>query len=232
MNIAIIPARGGSKRIPQKNIKYFCGKPIIVWSIETASASNCFDKIIVSTDDDEIAAISRNSGAEVPFSRPANLSGDYSDTISVIRHAIRWIEKHNLKPEYVCCIYPTAPFMLVKDLKAGLQKIIKLQKNFVFTATTYAFPIQRAFKINQNDKVEMFNPENFTTRSQDLESAFHDAGQFYWGRANAWLKCESIFTSESSPLILPRYRVLDIDTKEDWAQAEMQFKALRLLKNP
>ena len=122
--------------------------------------------------------------------------------------------------------------MLVKDLKAGLQKIIKLQKNFVFTATTYAFPIQRAFKINQNDKVEMFNPENFTTRSQDLESAFHDAGQFYWGRANAWLKCESIFTSESSPLILPRYRVLDIDTKEDWAQAEMQFKALRLLKNP
>ncbi|ATD28520.1 N-Acetylneuraminate cytidylyltransferase [Vibrio cholerae] len=227
MNVAIIPARGGSKRIPRKNVKDFCGKPIISWSIEAAKASGCFDKIIVSTDDSEIAHIARQLGAEIPFMRPAALSDDYTGTIPVIRHAVEWLNQNDAPVEYACCIYATAPFILPEDLKQGLQLIKNSGSSYAFSVTSYAFPIQRAVRITKNGRVAMFNPEHFQTRSQDLEEAWHDAGQFYWGTADAWCEERAIFGEDSLPVRLPRHRVQDIDTAEDWVRAEWLFRALQ-----
>ncbi len=226
MNVAIIPARGGSKRIPRKNIKDFCGKPMIAWSIEAALESDCFERIIVSTDDEEIAQTALQFGAEVPFVRPEELSGDFVATIPVIKHAIRWLETNQNLPEWVCCIYATAPFISTSALQNGLALIQQRKADYVFSVTRYAFPIQRAIKIQQSDKVEMFYPEYFNTRSQDLEEAYHDAGQFYWGSRDAWLEEKPIFSSISYPVILPRHLVQDIDTREDWIRAELMFKVL------
>jgi N-acylneuraminate cytidylyltransferase len=226
MKLAVIPARGGSKRIPRKNIKPFCGKPMIAWSIVAAIESGCFDRIIVSTDDVEIADIARKYGAEVPFMRPAELSDDHTGTIPVIAHAIGWQQKNGLSPLAVCCIYATAPFARGEQLKCGLAILEKRNCDYVFSVTSYAFPIQRAIRITSAGRVEMFQPENFNTRSQDLQEAFHDAGQFYWGRPEAWLTGKPIFSSNSSPLILPRYLVQDIDTPEDWHRAEIMFKVI------
>ncbi|GGO85139.1 pseudaminic acid cytidylyltransferase [Marinobacterium nitratireducens] len=228
MKVAIIPARGGSKRIPRKNIKEFCGKPMISWSIVTALDSGCFDRVVVSTDDEEIARVARTYGAEVPFMRPASLSDDHTATIPVIKHAIEWLARHQKMPEQVCCIYATAPFIRAEDLQRGLQQLNSTGAAYAFTVTSYAFPIQRAFRISADEGIEMFYPEYFETRSQDLEEAWHDAGQFYWGRADAWIDEKMIFEPESTPIILPRYRVQDIDTLEDWRCAEWMFKALQL----
>tara|TARA_R110002020_G_scaffold20990_12_gene71001 strand:- start:3512 stop:4216 length:705 start_codon:yes stop_codon:yes gene_type:complete len=225
--VAIIPARGGSKRIPHKNVKPFCGKPMIAWSIEVAKASGCFDKIIVSTDDHEIADIAEQWGAEVPFLRPHGLADDYTGTLPVIRHAIQWLSDHELTVDYACCVYATAPFLTSEDLMRGCELIQQSGVSFVFSVTSYAFPIQRAIRITENGRVAMFNPEHFQTRSQDLEDAWHDAGQFYWGKAEAWLEEKSIFSADSVPLQLPRHRVQDIDTSEDWARAEWLFKAMQ-----
>lgn len=227
MPVAIIPARGGSKRIPRKNIKEFCGRPMIAWSIEAAKASNCFDRIIVSTDDQEIADVAHEWGAEVPFLRPATLSDDYSGTTPVMRHAIQWLAARENKVDFACCIYATAPFVSPKDLHAGWKLISRAACDYAFSVTSYAFPIQRAMMITEQDRVAMCNPEYFRTRSQDLEEAWHDAGQFYWGTAEAWCSERIIFGEGSVPVKLPRYRVQDIDTEEDWVRAEWLFRALQ-----
>lgn len=227
MKIAVIPARGGSKRIPRKNVKDFCGKPMIAYSIEAALQSKCFDKVIVSTDDLEIAKVAEYYGAEVPFMRPEELSNDYTGTIPVICHAIEWLIEQGFDPQLVCCLYATAPFVTAEYLQQGLHQLQYNNAAYAFTVTSYAFPIQRAIKISPELGVEMFDTNNFNTRSQDLEEAWHDAGQFYWGRVDAWLTEKIIFGPESSPVILPRHRVQDIDTSEDWDRAEWMFKAMQ-----
>ncbi|MEG4247515.1 pseudaminic acid cytidylyltransferase [Microcoleus sp. Pol10D4] len=221
MNIAIIPARGGSKRIPRKNIKNFLGKPMIAWSIETAIASRLFDRIIVSTDDLEIAEVAKNYGAEVPFLRPADLSNDYAGTTEVIAHATQWLINQDLSIAAVCCIYATAPFLQVEDLRRGLQALESGNWSYAFSATDFAAPIFRAFTDTKEGGIEMFFPEHFLTRSQDLPRALHDAGQFYWGQPSAWLDGKRIFDRYSIPIIIPRWRVQDIDSEEDWIYAEM-----------
>lgn len=226
MRLAVIPARGGSKRIPRKNIKPFCGKPMIAWSIEAALASGCFDAVIVSTDDVEIAEVARHYGADVPFMRPAELSDDYVGTVPVIRHAIEWFIANGQAPEQVCCIYATAPFVTADSIRKGLSVLQHASVDYAFTVTSYAFPIQRAVRLTESGRVEMFQPEQFNTRSQDLEEAYHDAGQFYWGVAEAWLESRALFGCGSAPILLPRHRVQDIDTAEDWLRAEWMFKAM------
>jgi len=225
MKVAVIPARGGSKRIPRKNIKDFCGKPMIVWSIETAKSSKLFDHIIVSTDDSEIAELAKEYDAEVPFIRPEELSDDYIGTGDVVRHTVEWVTKSLGRPEFVCTIYATAPFIKPTDIVKGLKLLQENDCQIVFTVTSFPFPIQRAIKITGNNRVQMFQPENFMTRSQDLEPSYHDAGQFYWSMTDAVLNNISAFSEVSIPLILPRHRVQDIDTVEDWQRAELMFKA-------
>lgn len=225
--VAIIPARGGSKRIPRKNIKEFCGKPMIAWSIDAARKSGCFDRIIVSTDDSEIAEIATQFGAETPFMRPVNLSDDYTGTIPVIRHAVEWLVENSGPVSEACCVYATAPFVSPEDLKRGQQLLQSEACSYAFSVTSYAFPIQRAIRITNEGRVAMFNPEHFQTRSQDLEEAWHDAGQFYWGNAEAWKEEKPIFSEGAVPVILPRHRVQDIDTPEDWARAEWLFRAMQ-----
>lgn len=226
MRLCVIPARSGSKRIPRKNIKEFCGKPMIAWSIEAAISSDCFDRIIVSTDDDEIADVAKTYGADVPFMRPAVLADDYAGTTPVIAHAIQWHIEHDEKPDHVCCVYATAPFIQPEDINRGLNLLLSSSADFAFSVASYAFPIQRAIRITDDQRVEMFQPENFSTRSQDLEEAWHDAGQFYWGNNSAWLEGRKLFGSNAAPVILPRHRVQDIDTQEDWVRAELMFSAL------
>jgi pseudaminic acid cytidylyltransferase len=226
MRLAVIPARGGSKRIPRKNIREFCGRPIIAWSIEAARLSGCFDRVIVSTDDDEIAEVARAAGAEVPFRRPAELSDDYTATVPVINHAIQWCRQAGFAVEQVCCIYATAPFLTPEILQRGLEQLEVTGSDYAFAVTSYPFPIQRALKITAQGRIDMFQPEHAATRSQDLEEAFHDAGQFYWGRAEAFLAQRPIFSDAAVPVMLPRHRVQDIDTPEDWVRAEAMFQVL------
>lgn len=227
MKLAVIPARGGSKRIPRKNIKLFAGKPMIAWSIEAAQRTGLFDRIVVSTDDEEIASIARKYGADVPFFRPAELSDDYTGTAPVIAHAIEWHLKQDLDPIEICCIYATAPFLRSEDIMLGKETLEQSGVDFAFSVTSYAFPIQRAIKLRDDGRIEMFNPSQFQARSQDLPEAFHDAGQFYWGTRDAWLSGTPIFGLKSAPVFLPRYRVQDIDTPEDWERAELMMEVLR-----
>ena len=227
MKLCVIPARGGSKRIPRKNIREFCGKPMIAWSIEAARASDCFDQIIVSTDNKEIADVSKKWGAEVPFMRPAELADDFAGTTPVVAHAVRWHQDYSQELKLVCCLYATAPFVEPADIQLGLELLEQSDSDrFVFTATAYASPIQRALRLDPaSGESQMWQPEQFSKRSQDLEPAYHDAGQFYWGRPEAWLQSENLFEG-GKPLILPRWRVQDIDLEEDWARAELMRKAL------
>lgn len=227
MKVAIIPARGGSKRIPRKNIKPFCGKPMIAWSIEAAQQSGCFERVIVSTDDADIAEVAREYGAEVPFWRPQHLSDDHTGTTPVVAHAIEWLNHHREAVEFACCLYATAPFVRGEDLRSGFELLLKQNADYAFSVTSFPFPIQRAVRIRQDQRVEMFAPQHMSTRSQDLEEAFHDAGQFYWGRASAWLSGLPLFSRHATPVLLPRHRVQDIDTHEDWQRAEWLFKAMQ-----
>jgi pseudaminic acid cytidylyltransferase len=228
MKLAIIPARGGSQRIPRKNIKPFGGKPIIAWSIAAAQDSGIFDYIMVSTDDAEIANIAHDYGADVPFMRPSGLSDDHTGIMPVVRHAVKWCKTRGLDPAQVCCIYATAPFIRSSDIRKGFDLLAQTEASFVFSVTSYAFPIQRAFKLLEDGSIEMFDPTQFLTRSQDLPEAYHDAGQFYWGTQAAWLSGAPMFGSGSVPVILPRYRVQDIDTLEDWQQAEALMKIIEI----
>lgn len=226
MKLAVIPARGGSKRIPRKNIKTFGGQPMIAWSIQAALQSGCFDRVIVSTDDGEIAQVARAHGAEAPFVRPPELSDDHTGTIPVVAHAIQWHNAQGQPATDVCCLYATAPFVRATDLQNGLHTLHTAQADYAFSVTSYAFPIQRAIRLTPDQRVAMFYPEHFNTRSQDLPEAWHDAGQFYWGRATAWLAQTPLFSQAAAPVPLPRHRVQDIDTPEDWERAEWMFKAL------
>jgi len=226
MKLALIPARGGSKRIPRKNIRLFRGRPMIAWSIAAAQAAGCFDRILVSTDDVEIAEVAALHGAEVPFLRPAHLADDQATTQAVVLHAVQWCKQQGLSVDAVCCLYATAPFVQPGDLAeaAGLLGQAPTQ-SFVFTATSFPFPIQRAIRIDADGRSVMFQPEHFNTRSQDLEEAYHDAGQFYWARPEAWASSGNLF-DDGRPLLLPRWRVQDIDTEEDWQRAELLHRLL------
>lgn len=223
-NICVIPARGGSKRIPGKNIKSFFGKPMIAWSINAAQNSDLFDRIIVSTDDPEIALVSKKYGASVPFIRPSELSDDFIGTAPVVNHAISQLVADNLESHDICCLYATAPFVTAELLRKGLHLLrSSSDKSFVFTATEYPYPIQRALKFDAlKSSVSMFNPDMYNTRSQDLEPAYHDAGQFYWANAQSWINKKNQFEN-SIPLLLPRWDVQDIDTESDWHYAEKLF---------
>jgi pseudaminic acid cytidylyltransferase len=227
VKLCVIPARGGSKRIPRKNIREFHGKPMIAWSIASAQVSGCFDRIIVSTDDAEIADVSRHWGAEVPFVRPAELADDFAGTTPVVAHAVQWHQDLGHELTAVCCLYATAPFVEPGDIKRGLELLeLAADHRFVFTATSYASPVQRALRIDSaTGEAHMLQPEHFAKRSQDLEAAYHDAGQFYWGRPQAWLGSDTLFES-SKPLLLPRWRVNDIDNLDDWTLAELVYGAL------
>ena len=224
MKVCLIPARGGSKRIPRKNIRPFNGKPMIAWSIETAQASGVFDRIIVSTDDAEISAIAREFGAETPFERPASVSDDHATTIDVVRHAISWLGEHDAKPEALCCLYATAPFATAIDIIRGVELLG--DADFAVPVTQFEFPIQRAVKVTDTGRLDMFDPAQYAVRSQDLEEAWHDVGQFYWGRADAWMTVTNLFGPATAAIPLPRWRVQDIDTEEDWRRAEMLAQIL------
>ena len=225
MNICIIPARGGSKRIPKKNIKLFNGKPIIAYSIETAISSQCFDDVIVSTDSEDIATVAKKYGATVPFIRPKELSDYVTGTMAVTNHAIDWCIQNLQKPDFVCCLYATAPFVTTNTLQDSFQALLKSKKNYCFSMTSFPYPIQRALKM-KNEELSMFYPEYLTARSQDLEESYHDAGQFYWGRTDAFLNKLPTFSQHAQPFILPRYLVQDIDTLEDWQTAEYMHKSI------
>lgn len=230
MNIAIIPARGGSKRIPKKNIKAFFGKPMIAYAIEAAQKSKLFNHIIVSTDCPSIKSVSESLGASVPFVRPDNLSDDFTGTGAVVNHALEWFQDHHGKADYACCIYPTAPFLLADDLNKAFDLLnTQPEKDFVFSVARYAFPVQRALTFNATHDIEMLFPEHAGTRSQDLEDVFHDAGQFYFGKTDAFLKSLPTFSHHSIPYFMPRSRVMDIDDEEDWQQAEQMYQAYLLI---
>jgi N-acylneuraminate cytidylyltransferase len=221
--IAIIPARGGSKRIPNKNIKSFHGRPMISWAIEAAQNSGLFSSVIISTDSDEIAEVGEMYGAEVPFRRPHELADDLIGTSPVIKHALEWYVANRGMPDLVCTIYPTAVFLQQEDLLGALDLLDESRAEIVFSGAEYAYPIQRAVYINTNGRVSMFDPEHYSSRSQDLRKAYHDAGQFYLAKPEAILNELSTFSENSAVYVLPRYRVVDIDTEEDWEVAERLF---------
>lgn len=228
MIVAIIPARGQSKRIPQKNIKLFAGKPIISYSIDVAKKTKFFDEIIVSTDSDEIARVSSSYGANIPFMRPAELADDHAPTALVIIHTLQWLKDRGKTVNYFCCIYPTAPFLNAKYLKKGFELLRGKNAVTAFSVTTFPFPIFRALKLAKTGYLEMFWPEYRDKRSQDLPEAYHDAGQFYWGNTEKFLRDKALYTKKSVPVVLPRLLVHDIDTMEDWETAEKMFIALGL----
>tara|TARA_B100000686_G_C16777422_1_gene969461 strand:- start:2045 stop:2734 length:690 start_codon:yes stop_codon:yes gene_type:complete len=227
MKIAIIPARSGSKRIKGKNIKKFCGKPIIYFPINAAKRTNLFDRIIVSTDSKKIASLAKSLKVEAPFLRPAKLSGDNVSTTDVVKHAIKWLKKRKCNPTYVCCIYPTAVFAKSNDIKKSYKEIKKGNWNYVFLASSIPSKILRSFRKIKNNGVRMIFPKNYNTRSQDLEPLYCDVGQFYWGRVRAWLSRISIFSNLSTIVTTPWDQVCDIDTLHDWSKAEEIYKMVK-----
>tara|TARA_X000001036_G_C20613972_1_gene780151 strand:+ start:127 stop:816 length:690 start_codon:yes stop_codon:yes gene_type:complete len=229
MNIAIIPARGGSKRIPKKNIKNFLGKPIISYSVELAIKSNLFDKVIVSTDCDEIAEIAKSYGAEVPFKRPKAISDDFSTLNEVLKHAIDFIENDGFLYEYVCCIYATAPFIEIDDVTRGFELINTKKWESVIAATNFSYPIFRSFEKDKKGGLKMVFPDHYSSRSQDLPEIFHDAGQFFWAKSEFLKKSPSGFNQNNTIIEIPNYRAQDIDTDEDWQRAELIYKYLNEL---
>jgi N-acylneuraminate cytidylyltransferase len=222
--VAIIPARGGSKRIPRKNLKPFDGVPMIVRSIRTALDSQLFDQVIVSTDDEEIAEVARAHGADVPFMRPAALADDITGTAAVIVHALKELPAF----DYACCVYATAPLLQARFLRQGFELLAQHpEKSYAFSVTGFGFPVQRALTLDEEGALTSLYPEFRNTRSQDLAEAFQDAGQFYWGRSEAWLRGDVLFSPASLPVIVPRHLVQDIDTLEDWTRAEYLYAALK-----
>ena len=230
MNIAIIPARGGSKRILNKNIKKFHGKPIIAWTIECAVKSNLFDKIIVSTDDKKIARVVKKIGAEVPFIRPTSLAKNSVGIKDVIFHSVSWLLKNNVKPKYICCMFPTAPLMKTMDVRLGYNKIKKNKYNYVFSSTTFPTSIFRSFYSDNKKTPKPCFPKKFTKTFRNKTNFFYDAGQFYWGKTEAWLNKKNIFAKYSSIIEIPRWRAVDINTLEDWNVANKLFMAIKNVK--
>jgi N-acylneuraminate cytidylyltransferase len=226
-SLAIITARGGSKRIPRKNIKSFLGNPIIKYSIDAAIHSKCFDEVMVSTDDREIAGISERLGARIPFMRSETTSNDFATTADVIEEVLLEYKKTGKVFDYCCCIYPTAPFVSPERLKEGLNILTLKNVDSVLPVVRFSYPIQRALKI-ENGRLLMIWPENLNKRSQDLMPAYHDAGQFYWLKVESFLKQKKLYAENSAPIEIPESEVQDIDNEEDWKIAEMKY---RILKN-
>ncbi len=224
--IAIITARGGSKRIPRKNIREFCGHPIIKYSIEAAISSKSFDEVMVSTDDKEIAEIARKYGAKVPFLRSKENSDDYSGTVDVLLEVINKYKKIGKCFDYLCCIYPTAPFITAKKLTSSI-KLLQENKDCdcIIPVVKYSYPIQRSLKID-NGKLKMNWPENYSKRSQDLEDAYHDSGQFYITKTQQLLENKTLFSMNAIPVTISETEAQDIDNEEDWKIAEIKFRVL------
>lgn len=199
---------------------------MIAHSLTVARESGLFEHVLVSTDDGEIAGVARQWGAEVPFDRPVELADDHTSTTEVIAHAIRWMQRHGWRPDAVCCIYATAPFLLREDLVYGCRLLEEGGWEYVFAATSFGYPIQRALRRTASGAMLMVHPEHWATRSQDLEEAFHDAGQFYWGRPEAWASVRPVFSAKSTAVVLPRWRAQDIDTEDDWKRAELTLAVL------
>lgn len=220
---AIIPARGGSKRIPRKNIRQFHGRPMIAWTIDTAINSGLFSNVIVSTDDAEIAAIAQEHGAQVPFLRPADFSNDYATTQDVMRHAVTWLAKNQIESDFVCCLYATAPFLQAGDVVKGLRALQESTADYAYAVTEFDYSPHRALIKNQNGQVSLEKPELAAVRSQDLPSLVHDAGQFYWAKTETWLTQREILSSAGIGIEIPRSQAQDIDNEEDWKLAEALF---------
>ena len=230
MKLAIITARGGSKRIPRKNIRNFCGKPIIAYSIEAALESKCFDEVMVSTDDDEIADIARRFGAVVPFMRSSETSSDFATTAEVLLEVVQEYQRRSFSPEFICGIYPTAPFITSDNLNTAYHLLKNtLDADVAFPIVSFSYPIQRALRLT-NNVVSFFNKEHALTRSQDLEPAYHDAGQFYWCRANSLLKNKTVISEKALGMILPEWQVQDIDNINDWILAEIKYSFIQQKK--
>lgn len=228
-SLAIITARGGSKRIPRKNIKSFLGHPIIKYSIDSAIQSNCFDKVMVSTDDREIAEISERLGATIPFMRSETTSNDFATTADVIEEVLLEYKKMCKAFDYCCCLYPTAPFVSPERLKEGFNILTSKNADSVLPVVRFSYPIQRSLKI-ENGRLSMIWPENLNKRSQDLMPAYHDAGQFYWLKVESFLKQKKLFAENSAPIEIPESEVQDIDNEEDWKIAEMKYRILKNVK--
>jgi pseudaminic acid cytidylyltransferase len=227
-NVAIIPARGGSKRIPRKNLKPFAGVPMIARSIQVALESGLFSRVVVSTDDEEIAGLARDCGAQVPFMRPAELADDFTGTAAVIAHALQVLSEQGDEFDHACCIYATAPLLQARFLDQGLNLLKQHpHKAFAFSVCDFGFPVQRALTLDAHGALTALYPQYRNTRSQDLSVAYQDAGQFYWGRSDAWRRGEVLYSPSSLPVILPRHLVQDIDTPQDWKRAEYLYAALK-----
>lgn len=225
MNIAVIPARGGSKRIPRKNIRSFCGKPIIAHSIDVALRSGLFSSVIVSTDDEEIADVARSFGADVPFMRPAHLADDFTGTGPVLVHALTHCQEQGQQVDAVCCIYATSPFTTVEDLTRGYEALQTAPAAFTVTD----FPASPFWALKQDDqgRMVMLEPEYLDVRSQDLLELFHDTGQIYWGTSEFFLGENDIQAGNAVGIHVPRYRTQDIDSMDDWARAEIMYQVLK-----
>lgn len=227
MNVAIIPARGGSQRIPGKNIKVFCGKPILSYSIEVALNSRLFDEVIVSTDDETVASVAVDHGATVPFVRPRDISDEFTGTNAVVRHALQWLRDNDREFDYACCIYATAPLLRESYLRKGLQLLQASNKMFAFSVASFPFSIYRALSIDEGGSIQPRFPEFAEARSQDLEEHYHDAGQFYWGKPQAFIDELPLYSDSAVPVHLPRHLVQDIDNEEDWLRAEILHAVLQ-----
>ena len=225
MNLAVIPARGGSKRIFRKNIRQFYGKPMIAYAISAARQSGLFERIVVSTDDQEIAELARSEGAETPFIRPGELADDHTTTVSVVAHAIQAIDLLGWKMDRVCCIYPSVPFIDPTDLSGALALLERAGANYCFPVTEYTSPIQRALGRGEDGRMTPLFPEFELERTQDIKVAYHDAGQFYWGQRSSWLNNERIH-SNGVGYVIPNWRVVDIDTEDDWVRAQILFHSI------
>jgi pseudaminic acid cytidylyltransferase len=226
LNVAIIPARGGSKRIPGKNIKKFRGKPIIVYSIEAAHKSGLFERIIISTDSNDIAEIARKNGAEAPFIRPSEFADDLTGLDPVLLHTVNWLINHDCRPKYLCCIFATAPLINRELLIEGYSVIRKQRASVSYPVTSFSHPIFRAFTINEHFRLEKIWPENFGIRTQDFPKTYHDAGQFYWVDVEKYLAEPNLNCPDIAPIIVPRYMAVDIDTLDDWDLAEILADAM------
>jgi pseudaminic acid cytidylyltransferase len=226
MNIAVIPARGGSKRIPRKNIRDFAGKPMISYAIAAALASHMFERVIVSTDDQEIAAIAQQHGAAVPFIRPADLADDHTPTVPVIAHAVLASRQLGWQVDYACCIYPAVPFIEVEDLHRSFSLLTNTGADYSFPVTEFPSAIQRAMRLLCDSRMVPMFPEYELTRTQDLDPTYFDVGQFYWASAESWLTCPRIHSNGVGHPI-PNWRVVDIDTPDDWARAELLFRIIK-----
>ena len=229
MNVAVIPARGGSKRIPKKNIKLFNKKPMIAYPIEVAIKSKLFDLVIVSSDDQEIISISNKYGADTPFIRPKEISDDFTPTVPVIRHALNYLNKKYLNIKNICAIYPCNPFLKVEDLICSFEIFNKNRSKYCFPVAEFESSIHRALIFQEDNFVVPINSKNQLIRTQDLQQVYFDVGMFYWGNNECWNKNEFIHT-DSSAYIIPNWRTVDIDTKEDWKRAEIMYDFLEKLK--